>query len=326
MHNSTKPSLRAIIPALAVLIVSFAAVFYNDYRVTGDAFSLPYQAHDRQYAVASMFLLLPLRREPAYHHAIMRDFWARWNVDQWRESRTVLVTQLLGKAYILSDFFFGFWPIAVPLLLWPLALKTAQERIVAGLLAVCFFSVAALIGVLPHYAAAFSGVFYLRFLHSLKSLSVWKKPFGPMLAAAIPALFVCAFLNSAIGLIRGGNDPVPFVSGRDYLSIALAGRASHFGAARDAMDRDLANLPGGQLVLVRYQPGHNPQEEWVFNHADIDHSRVVWAREMSPAEDAPFLDYFHDRHVWLAEPDATPPRLTPYSAPEPTLAMKESSQ
>jgi len=317
--------LRAAVPALLVLALSFAAIAYNDYCVTGDALTLPYQAQDRQYAVAPMFLFLPLRREPVYRHAVMRDFWARWNVDQWKDSRTLPVAQLLAKAYLLSDFFFGFWPIAIPLLLSPFALKTKEERVCAGLLVICFSSLALLIGVLPHYAATFSGIFYLRFLQSLKRLSAWRKPLGPLLAPAVPALFVFAFVNSAIGLMRG-SDPVPFLSGRDSLSAALAARSSRFGAARDAMDRDLANLAGGQLVLVRYQPGHNLQDEWVFNHADIDRSRVVWAREMGPAEDGPFLNYFRDRQVWLAEPDASPPRLTPYSIGEATLAVKSAPQ
>ena len=314
LRKSAKPLLRAFVPAILVLALCLAAVFYNDYRVTGDALSLPYQAHDRQYAMASMFVLFPLRREPLYRHAIMRDFWAGWNVDLWRDAHTAPVAQFLAKAYMQSDFFFGFWPIAVPLLLSPFALRTTEERVVAILVAVCLASLAPLISVLPHYAAAFSGVFYLRFLQSLARLGSWKRPLGPILAACIPALFILA---------------APFAAGRDSLSTALAGRGARFGAARDAMDRDLANLPGGQLVLVRYQPGHNPQEEWVFNHADIDRSRVVWAREMSPAEDVPFLEYFRDRHVWLAEPDATPPRLTPYSAPpiapgDTTAAMKET--
>jgi hypothetical protein len=239
------------------------------------------------------------------------------------------VGQFLGKAYILSDFFFGFWPIAVLILLSPFALKSPQERVCAVLFALCLVSLAPLIAVVPHYAAAFSGVFCLRFLQSLRSLAGWKpaawKPLGPFLAVTIPALFVVAFLNSAFGLSRGGHDLLPFVAGRDSLSIGLALRASHFGAARDEMDRDLANLPGGQLVLVRYQPGHNTQNEWVFNHADIDSQRVVWAREMSPAEDVPFLQYFHDRHVWLAEPDAVPPRLTPYAAAQPPALHEDLS-
>ncbi len=48
------------------------------------------------------------------------------------------------------------------------------------------------------------------------------------------------------------------------------------------------------------------------NDYHIDTSRVVWAREMSPERDRPFLEYFHDRQVRLLEPDQSPPKLSQY--------------
>ena len=32
-------------------------------------------------------------------------------------------------------------------------------------------------------------------------------------------------------------------------------------------------------MIVRYGPGHNLQDDWVFNRADIDGSAIVWARD-----------------------------------------------
>jgi len=86
---------------------------------------------------------------------------------------------------------------------------------------------------------------------------------------------------------------------------------------RDYFDSKLAAVPGQQLVIVRYAPNHDPDEEWVFNRADIDAAKVVWAREIPGVDMQPLLDYFHGRRVWLVEPDATPLQLTRYAPPAP---------
>jgi hypothetical protein len=71
------------------------------------------------------------------------------------------------------------------------------------------------------------------------------------------------------------------------------------------------NASGGRhLVLVKYAPDHDPLREWVYNEADIDRARVVWARDMARERNAELLRYFHDRACWVLEPDATPLKLS----------------
>ena len=306
--------LSVAVPALLVLAVCGAFIAYNNYRVTGDALTLPYQAHDRQYAMAPMFAILPLRPEPVYHHAIMRTFWAEWNVGQWIGARTDPGITTLVKLYPFDSFFFPFWALMIPLLLCPYYLVTSEERATVILLVVLLLMVAPLIAAQPHYVAAFAGAVYLRFLHSLTRLWSWRKwgkPVGRMLASALLVLMFGELFSDLSGIpVTGKKGAYP--SGHDVYSRGLAIRTSGFAAERFSMLRRLEQQPGRQLVLVRYGPEHDPQNDWVYNRADIDASKVVWAREMGPEQDRAFLEYFHDRKVWLLEPDQAPPKLSPY--------------
>jgi hypothetical protein len=81
---------------------------------------------------------------------------------------------------------------------------------------------------------------------------------------------------------------------------------------RTAMVAKFRDLAGRQLIIVRYSSKHEIFNEWVYNDADIDNSKLVWAREMSPAENAQLVDYFKDRRIWLLKADEHPPKLEPW--------------
>jgi hypothetical protein len=84
------------------------------------------------------------------------------------------------------------------------------------------------------------------------------------------------------------------------------------GTPRAQIESHLEQLPGRQLVIVRYSPDHQSMDEWVYNAADIDDSKVVWAREMDEAENLDLMHYYKDRNVWLVQPDTKPATLSVY--------------
>jgi hypothetical protein len=90
---------------------------------------------------------------------------------------------------------------------------------------------------------------------------------------------------------------------------------NHFGVQRNNIERSLENQPGNQLVLVRYSSTHIPFDEWVYNAADIDNSKVIWAREMDETNNIELLRYYQGRNVWLVQPDSQPPTISPYPIP-----------
>lgn len=82
---------------------------------------------------------------------------------------------------------------------------------------------------------------------------------------------------------------------------------------RADLERWMERQPSRQLVFVRYGPRHNVNFEWVYNHADIMGSHVMWARDLGTEHNKLLLNLVRDRTVWLLEADAHDPQLVPYS-------------
>jgi len=82
---------------------------------------------------------------------------------------------------------------------------------------------------------------------------------------------------------------------------------------RKPVEERLQRMPGEHLVLVRYSKDHNSGEEYVYNDADIDHAKTVWAREIPGMDLSPLFNYFQNRDVWLYEPDEDDSNVQPYA-------------
>lgn len=278
---------RAAPAAALILMISAGAVAYIDYRVTGNALTMPYALYQKQYGIAPMFAFLPLAPEPVYHHASLRTA-AGWDEGLWHNMRQDPLGVTLDKRTDLYNFFFGFWPLLVPPLIWPYPLKTAEERLTVVIL-VAFIALAnlPLIGYQPHYSAPIAGLLYARFLQTLSRLYDWRPARKP--------------LGFAVGVFLVTFFGIQFVQGVNFF-VHLRMPDWVYPVRRAEVIHELEQQTGKQLVLVRYSPKHDMHEEWIYNRADIDASAIVWAHEMGPQQDAPLLDYFHDRKVWVSRP------------------------
>jgi hypothetical protein len=86
---------------------------------------------------------------------------------------------------------------------------------------------------------------------------------------------------------------------------------------------ELSALPGHQLVLVRYKPNHDTRAEWVYNEAEINSAKVIWARDMGITGNEELIKYFKDRRIWLLRPDENPPELSSYPSGAAVAGMNE---
>jgi hypothetical protein len=157
----------------------------------------------------------------------------------------------------------------------------------------------------PPYLAPATALLLALLLQSMRHLRLWGSS-GLFLVRAIPV--ACVILAG----VRLCAQPLHIeLAAPLYQTGTWAGGTPSSGLERAQVAAELEGHPGDQLAIVRYPPDYL-YPEWVYNAADIDKSKVIWAREMDPASNRELLDYYKGRTAWLVEPASNPPRVVPY--------------
>ena len=292
---------RVVVPIICILLVAAAGTGYYYYRVTGKPFRMAYQTNRDTYATAPYFIWQTPRPEPVYHHAVMRDFY-RWELSELERNRT-----FTGYVQRAAEKFVSWWQfylgplLTLPLLALPWVVQQRKMRLPLLICAAMLAAFSVQTWTLPHYFAPATGALYLLLVQGMRHLWQWspaRRPVGRALVRAIPIL-ACAMILLRVTAVLTHNRIEPAWP-RGNLE-------------RAGLLRQLQQLPGPQLVLVRYGAHHEADHEWVYNDADIDGAKVVWARDMGESDNQKLLQYFRDRKIWFVEPDNPSPHLLPYS-------------
>jgi hypothetical protein len=73
----------------------------------------------------------------------------------------------------------------------------------------------------------------------------------------------------------------------------------------------LENASGQHLVLVKPKTDPDNVFQWIYNDADIDAAKVVWARDMGTQGNLALLNYFRGRIIWVVDPNVEPAQISP---------------
>jgi hypothetical protein len=316
--NRPAPARLALLGVLPVLIAVIAVAWlaWYDYRAFQNPFTLPYTVNRAQYAMAPYYVWQAPRAAPAYHHEVMRSFYTFNELSAFQKihSLTGFLPQTLAKVIRTFEFFAGI-VLLVPLIMIRRVFLDRRVRflvictlVLAGGMVIENFLIA-------HYLAPFTAAFYAIGLQAMRHLRVWRPGDQPVGKALVRFIVVSCVILAALRPFAGSLKlaltewPASNWTDRWY-------GPDHFGTERARVQADLERQPGRQLVLVRYSDKHNPQDEWVYNAADINDAKVVWAREMSGADNRELTGYYRDRTVWLVQPDSIPAIVSPWPASE----------
>jgi hypothetical protein len=289
----------------AGMVVTLGVVLtgYYCWRVTGSPARLPYQVNRDTYGWPENLAFLPPKVLKLRHKAL-DDMYRKELDNRTRYTGATNIAANLGTRWFDSWTFLIGPALTVPLLLVPWMLRRPRTYPLAIFIGLIFVLNLFQMVLYPyHLGPVVPAAFALMAQGSRRIyLTVARKwrGRGMAFALALPAvLLLVGAMKQEAAVLR-----MPLA----YWEIAAEGHRD----ARANIEDWLTARRRKQLVIVRYAPGHSPDQEWVYNHADIDSSKVVWAREMDPEEDEKLLRYFSDREVWLLRADEYPQRVVHY--------------
>lgn len=309
-------------PGVTLLVVGMGWLGYYDFRAFGSPLTLPYTIDRATYAMSPYYLWQKPSPEPNYRYVEMRRFYHIDEMNSYNRVHSHPVRMSVTKVGQIVYFFAGL-ALVPPLFMLPWALRDRRIRF----LVICLLCLAAgtviEIFLHAHYVAPFTAAFYAVGLECMRHLHCWR-PGGQSVGFAMTrsVIALCVLMVVLRVFNQQIDCPVPQNPVATWLLTWIG--PDHYVSQRSIIAKKLEQLPGGQLAIVRYSPTHDPLDEWVYNGADIDASKVIWARAMDNGDDRDLLRYYSNRKAWLIQPDSPSAEITPYPVPEQVTA--ESSR
>jgi len=287
--ETRRAALRLVMfPASVILLFTGCLMARYNWRVTGHAAEPPYAYDARLHDRAAMFVWQTPKTPIHYDNAEMENFYNQYERLAYDRTWATLKSVFQDKWEHCSLAFL--WPacwLLVPGLFFLYRdgrLRLPLFTLLAVLLGYCL-----VVWPGPHYIAPAAAVLFAALAQSirhLRAIRIFGRPIGAALSRAI---FLALVVDVSLLVAQRLGDP------QGWGGWGLSDRAD--------LLHDLESTPGKHVVLVRYGPDHSVHEEWVFNAADIDASKVVWARDLPGEINDQLFRYYPDRTIWLALPD-----------------------
>lgn len=285
---------QTVAPAAFVLFAGGVFTLYYNWRVTGDPLKLPYVANREAYGWPENLAILPPRKV-VYRHKILKDMHEQELMfRQWYSTFGRMLASWCARYAEMWEFFIG-PALTLPLLFVPFLFRKHKFRPLFWILAVMLVLNTLQLMAYPEHVAAEAIIFYVLIGAGLRYAYVRTHRLGIRPERVMLAVFLCVCCGAWMLLSYDRLHPMH--------GIFWEWPHQRYGEARAAMIAKLEQMPGKHVMVVRYGPSHSPHEQWVYNSADIDGSKIVWANSMGAADDRVLLSYFRDRQAWLVEPD-----------------------
>lgn len=304
--------LRIAVPALVVTGAALAGLGVYLKAVTGSPFVSAYQVSQKTYGWPLALAWIPAH--PVQHrHLEMANYYA-FEVGQRENVSNPIdfVEYFVLHVQEYWRFFFG------PVLTIPLLMVGGVWRRRKMLFAGAIGGIGAILlesGATPHYLAPAAAVLIAILVECCRHLQAARIRILPLLPAVMGLV-----LALRIGAEQAG---IPYTQKLNFQTWCCRVEGNQ---NKPRIMAQLAKTPGNHLVFVKPKTDAHNLFQWIYNGADIDGSRFVWARDLGDAENARLAGSMAGRTVWMVDPNVEPATLTAYDPSMPKTTLQSSRQ
>lgn len=267
---------RIVIPFAIVSAMNFAWIGYYNYRVTGDPLTMPYAAYTKKSETVPLFLFSS-SHEARSPNCLM-EFQNRKYAKLYAAflTPTGFANQQAGRLLLFFMILVGIGCV-VPFVLGFVFLVRSHRFLLPAVVCAAVIGSTLTTFYHPHYIAhalpailiitVYGVIFWRRWIRSkFWRFAVYLIPFAQILT-------------------------IIFFVGKQFVAPVNA------KTPREQIEAQLTASPGRHLVVVDDECVY---DSWIFlyNDANIDASRIVWARRLLGPEDSELRNYYSDRTQW----------------------------
>jgi hypothetical protein len=291
-----RQNVLALLAASVPVLLCAAALGVYFSHITGSPFVTAYQIHQKTYGwpMTLAFVKPPL----VEHHNIEFERYYKFERSEHErvEGPVNFLQYLTFRIQEYWRFFLG-PALTVPLIMFKRVWRGRRMLLIGasgGLFAVLIEG-----GASPHYLAPATAILIaivVECCRHLRASRVYVVKFLPAMMALVLTLRLGA---QSFGL--------PYTQQLNFQSWCCRVVGNSPKARIAAMLG-----PGNHLVFVRAKTSEYNLFQWIYNDADIDESRIVWARDLGPERNAELIRYYPSRQAWIVDPNVDPPTCTKY--------------
>ena len=288
----------ALLASTAPVLLCAAALGVYFSHITGSPFVTAYQIHQKTYGwpMTLAFLKPPVI---AHTNVELKRYYEYELTEHERVDGPVHFVQYLTfRIQEYWRFFLG-PALTVPLLMIKRVWRGRPMLLIAasgGLFAILIEG-----GASPHYLAPATAVLIAIVVECCRHLRASRVYIVKLLPLTMALVLTLRIGAQAAGL--------PYTQKLNFQTWCCRAPGNPNKSRIAAM---LAQIPGNHLVFVRAKTDEYNLLQWIYNDADIDGSRIVWARDLGTQRNAELAKYYAGRQVWIVDPNVEPASCVKY--------------